>query len=438
MIPYINALKIWNAGRGMWCLPRKGSEEYQQVQNVRFGRKPEREQREREQMAMEDINIKPKQPKVVKVKLPKETKPKPRRMEIVEEDMFEEVKKQVKKELEEGVVSSEYDLGWKPETTEKIISGGKRLYQLEEYRFITGETNAKDIVLKKLEDVEGPKKERARELLTRVKDWKPQDRYYTNSRVYNTKIKSTKTTIDEGTQKALDDYQEFADELNKTRGNPIRTIYYRSVFHPDGKTTLEVHWEITRNLKEGKTISYPHYIRHYETQPVFKVLPDSMTIKKIKEEEEKEQKQKEEKRKAKEEDPVMKLKVQIEELEADNRELLGKMRPHREVLKTKGPNSNEYKQAKDELNRLIDEQTKKNTQIFKLEDEIKKIKREKAKQQKQKLEASEEGKKIKELEKEIEDLRKLFYKDKMKYDEYERRRDEKEKEIKALKKALKK
>jgi hypothetical protein len=99
---WILALKTFNSNRnnGMWCLPKKGSEEYEQVKAIMEGKEPKKQE---EPMKMEEPKKEEPKKKIRKVKIieePKKEEPKK------EEPKKEEPKKEDKKESE--TVESNY------------------------------------------------------------------------------------------------------------------------------------------------------------------------------------------------------------------------------------------------------------------------------------------------------------------------------------------
>jgi hypothetical protein len=62
MISYREALKKWNEGKEKWCLPRKGTEAYEEIQKIRNGesvKKEEESKKEPEPAKKEKTQKKP-------------------------------------------------------------------------------------------------------------------------------------------------------------------------------------------------------------------------------------------------------------------------------------------------------------------------------------------------------------------------------------------
>ena len=321
---------------------------------------------------------------------------------------LDRINAQIKRELETGIVSVEYDLGWRPDTNETLKSGAVRYFQDTMYKFIIQpEGKVETISIPELEKfiTENQYKDNentrtlasvAKDLIQEIKRWKPRNEYYGPTSTYNTKTKKHRD-VDASILPAFQDYQAFADELNKTRGNPIRTIYYKSVFKPNGERTLELHWEITKEFQRtnmsGKTEyftrTYYHYSREYQIEPTFEFLRGT-TVQSIREEEEEEKKKKEAEQKAKEDDPIRKLKKQIDELR-DQRDKL-----HRKMYGIKF-SKQEQEQAREEIKPIEKQLDEAENQLKKLEKEKKKAK-----------ELSDEGQRIKQIDAELKKNRTML------------------------------
>lgn len=323
-VGWIEALRRYNLGGTSWCIPRKGTEEYEKVMKIRKG--------------AEDVKPQPRR-RTVKARI-EEEKPEPEQESQAEvpmvaempTDRMEEIKEQIKKELAEGKVSVSYDLGWKPAHKEDYLSGGRRWYQAGDYQWVLGLTETPSVMdLTKLQEVADMKETKetkdridlAKSLMARIKSWEPINAYFGYAGDYD--IKKGKKVADESLQRGLDDYKEFAEEVNKDRGTPIRNITYRSKFNPDGIATMDMYWTITRryNLwddtkKYHETIT-SYYHRYYQLEPEFKVLSGSITVKAMKEEKAKEEAEKEkakiEKEAEKEADPRTAIKKKLAEAE---------------------------------------------------------------------------------------------------------------------------
>jgi hypothetical protein len=239
-------------------------------------------------------------------------------------DRTEEINEQIKKELADGKVSVSYDLGWKPATKETIMSGGDRRREAGDYKWLLGLAETPDVMdLAKLQEIADMKETEgnadkirlAKELLMRIKAWRPLNAYFGSHSNYDVKKGEEESAI----KPALVDYKEFAEEVNKYRGTPIRNITYRSKFNPDGTRTMDMYWTITHryfsegNKKYHETVT-PYYHRYYQLEPEFKVLAGSTTVKAMKEEEEKEEA---EKAKAKSEKETKKAEKEKEKTEKE-------------------------------------------------------------------------------------------------------------------------
>ena len=245
----------------------------------------------------------------------------------VKVDRTADIEKQIETELDAGEVSVSYDLGWKPETTEKVQSGADRAGQAMDYKYLmrldSVPTTLDTAVLNKI--IDDPKEDKSRrefakDLLNDIVMWKPKNVYSSRSAVYNTK---TKTGGTNETNPALEDYQQFADKVNEIRGTPIRTITYNTQFEMNGSRTLMAYWTITRRfydeVKNAEYVKeYRHFVRQYQLTPEFKFLGGA-TIKDVEKEVEEERKKAEmqtEKQKA----TAEKKKTKQEEVEAKKQE----------------------------------------------------------------------------------------------------------------------
>ena len=247
------------------------------------------------------------------------------------EDNFKKIEEQVKQEVKDGKVSVEYEMRWKPKTVQKVYSGSERYNEKKDYALLGLNLEDGKMVLSKIREIVDMKNtyekdtvELANTLINNIKNWKPENIYSTYRQRYDIKEGSTKTTVDEYLSPAFKDYQEFADDFNKIRGTPIRTIYYRTLFYPDGKSTLEMFWgvHLSYNIK-GETYRKleEHYNREYQLTPEFKFIRGTKIInikeeieaEKKKEEENKEKKEKKIQKKEKKEDK--KNKKQLKDIE---------------------------------------------------------------------------------------------------------------------------
>jgi len=428
---WIEALKVYNAGK-MWCVPRKGTPEYDEVKKIMNRTKPaevEKRNVERREKATEQLKaldtrkkIEERREKEKAVAILRDTK----QREVI--DRIAEITAQIEEEKKKGLVSFEYDLGWKPQSKESLTSGGNRVVRSTYEDFVDSKDTMIDVAkvnakikeheteserlrreMNKLPPKEqvyankeyadmlirrndvNSKIERLRGILTNIQIWKPVNAYYGSSYGYNTKKRNTEG-YDELVRKALDDYQEFADQVNKRRLNPIRTISVRHRINADGSRTLQASWDISRDGYE-----YPKFVRQYEILPVFK-FKEGTTLASIDEEERKEKekeetkeearRKKKEEKEAREKDPINIIKKKIEELETEYN--MRQRKQDEEVLKKYGEWSQRFKlPIQVQKQREIDIETfynnvykKYEEQKRELEEEIKKIQRERRKQQK--------------------------------------------------------
>ena len=329
---WIDALKVYNAGK-IWCVPRKGTPEYDEVKKIMNRTKPEEVEKrnvERREKATEQLKALDTRKKIEErrekekeasrdaVKVLQDTKPR------TTVDRIAEITEQIQQELKDGMVSFDYDLGWKPDTKETLQSGGNRGVR-SMYRHLVDNT-AEMIDVAKLKErkreLEGKKDENnAKELdgiLYNLEHWKPVNAYFGASYNYNTKTQK-KDTFDEVVGKALEDYQAFAEDVNKRRRNPIRNITIRHRINADGSRTLQASWDVNR-----EKYTYPYFVRQYDILPVFR-FREGTTLASMEAEERKEQeevearmKAQEEKKAEKEKDPVYVLTKRIEKLQDES------------------------------------------------------------------------------------------------------------------------
>jgi len=490
-IGWIDALRRWNAGSPSWCIPRKGTVGYESVMRIRRG-EPEKSVRERVEELEARTPKEKKERKTIRVKLTKEVAEPPvennvdktqQKMNGIsktkvaspkeQEEMatgknqaspmggaggpvrggggssssvLDRINAQIQRELETGVVSVEYDLGWRPETEEEdITSGARRIGQIGDYKYVLGLPWDENITQMSIPELEAFIRENektkdnvllrrvqtAKELIERIKKWKPENEYRGGyGRNYNTKTKTTKyrEIKDKRILPALEDYQKFADELNKIRRNPIRNISYSYVFEPNGDVKLEVYWTIDRSREEEKdglkyyydTSDY-YFIRRYSLEP-FRFLKGA-TFEGIREQEEREKQEAEAKAeakaKAKEDDPILKLKKQVEELNLQRRQYFAKSGETREQAQQRLAKADELE-----------------AQIEAVKKQIKKLEKERKEKAKTEREATAEGQAYKELDEKFKEAEKKYYKSNKDedYKEYMKLYNERE----AMKKQLKK
>jgi hypothetical protein len=295
-------------------------------------------------------------------------------MEKPDEDMprlekayMVEIEDKIARDLKEGVVSVEYDLPWEPED-KNVVSGARRPL-LTDYKFYIGDKYSDPVkkfdlnaLKKRKEEIEKKSvkpdssfqqkeytAEDVRDLdrfIATQEAWKPQNVYRSNTDTnYNTKTKEFSKSQSEGVKKAIADYQEFADDLNKMRKTPIRNIYFRKKFYPDGRTTLDVSWRILRTReiknKDGsiQIINDPEYpfYREYEVRGDDAKFVGGSTISKVKqeiEEEERKEKEAEEKKKTKTEERETK-KAEKEKEKAEKQKERAKKETEKETAEQK-------------------------------------------------------------------------------------------------------
>lgn len=433
-IGWIDALRRYNLGGSSWCIPRRGTPEYDKVMMIRKGAEDVKPQPRRRTVKVRLPEEKPEPEPEAEVVVPtvKMDEPEPsktnqeslKKMSVSKSkgmDRIAEIEKQIETELDAGVVSVLYDLGWKPETTDKVISGGERHTQARDYQYLmrldsmptTLDTGAVNKIIGDPNEPEW-RREFAKMLLKNIVAWKPKNDYYSRSAYYNTK---TKTGATDETKPALEDYQQFADKVNAVRGTPIRTITYNTQFEMNGTRTLMAYWSIVRHLfdevsQRGYDKEYQHFVREYQLTPEFKFIGGT-TIKDIEKEVEDERKKEEmEKQKAEEKakDPLAILR---EEYKAVN-DLFYK-------TKYDDPKKESIRQQRQDL-----------------DNKVKAIEKERKKTR----ESTEEGQKVKALQSEDKTL--MRQQDKLtswnsdEYKSIERRREEIEKEIKALRQEMRK
>lgn len=354
---WIDALKVYNAGK-IWCVPRKNTPEYDEVKKIMNRTKPaevEKRNVERREKAMEQLKELDTRKKIEErrekeaasrdaVKVLQDTKP---RSSV---DRIPDITEQIKEELKEGMVSFEYDLGWKPETKQYMHSGGLRGVKSDYRRLVDAEGDKIDVAKLKerkreidteIKQFEGqiskispvdrspsnpmfvdisrrirylePTAKQLNAILYNLEHWKPMNAYYGRSHNYSTKFRNT-SLYDGPVKQALDDYQVFADQVNVRRGNPIRNITVRERINSDGSRTLQASWDIQR-----EQYTYPQFVRQYDILPVFR-FREGTTLATIEEEERKEkekEKAQEEKRAEKEKDPATVLKKEIEKVSTE-------------------------------------------------------------------------------------------------------------------------
>lgn len=245
-------------------------------------------------------------------------------MPALEKDYIAAAEHKIADELKEGKVSIEYELGWKPEDKNVVSAARRPERDISTYRYVLGLPSS-DIITEldihklkeKVKELEALKPETnsredykldaSKDLIKRIESWKPKDEYYGKEQNYHTETKKyTEKDPSANTKKAIDDYQEFADKVNKLRNSPIRNIYYTTVYRHDGTGGLSMYWRIVRSKTEvinGKTYDYVmplhKYVREYDIAPEFK-FKSGASIKQVKEEleeEAEEEKKKEEKKK---------------------------------------------------------------------------------------------------------------------------------------------
>lgn len=446
---WIAALKQWNEGKPAWCIPRKNTPEHQEVLAIKLGQSPvvTFHPESTETITLPTIAPEPavKKRRTIKVKLPTEPV-----------DPLIAINKQLEEETKTGIFSIDYDLHWRPKTTEQVYSAASRIpnHQLMDYAYALGISDElthldvnklKDFVKENENKRDDPKTrtyierrvKEARELIETIPAWKPQNYYSSRGVNYNTKKKLTNKDVDEDVLKALNDYQVFADEVNKLRGTPIRNITIRSKFYQDGTRNLTASWTIDRSFSEnGKDYYRTHhyFVREYQITPEFKFLKGS-TIESIKEEIRRtaEEKAAKEKREAdrKANDPRIPIKEKLDDLDRQVSDIRFKQRS---LTSKHSYGTDAYKAVyqSDEYKALQTEERRLFTEKNKLETELKKVE----KQLKAARDATEEGSRIVELKKQKKDLEKQYHKNAMPYKDYKAQTDAIDEEIKALNKIL--
>lgn len=279
---WITALKEWNEGKPAWCIPRKGTDLHKEVLALKVNHTLPVTFHEDKTDTIDVPTYTPPKPvvappkrRVVKATLPKE--PTKTRMEEIDE--------QIKEEAKTGIYSVDYDLGWKPNTTEPVYSGATRSSQARDYKWILSlQSVPEHLDVNKLTEFIKTDKDKFRlelaaSLLTKIPSWKPENTYTSVGENYNTKQKLG--GVEPDVLKALADYQEFADEVNKVRGTPIRNITIQSKFYQDGRRTLTAEWTITKTYGRY-TKTFPYFVREYQLTPEFKFIGGE-TIESIKE-----------------------------------------------------------------------------------------------------------------------------------------------------------
>jgi len=364
-------------------------------------------------------------------------------------DYIAAAEKKIKEELKDGKVSVEYELAWKPED-KNVDSGARRSDRtIGDYKYVLGKSgDVKELDLnllkERIKELEANtpqdknKIEIGKEVLHDIETWKPKNEYYGQEQNYHTQTKKyTEKEPTANIKKAIEDYQEFADTINKhIRKNPIRNIYYKTVYRPDGTGGLTMYWNVRRQVdKSSKDDVYyyrddHYYVRHYDIAPHFKFTGGD-TVKKVEEREEEERKKEAEeearKKKAaekKEADPRTAWKKEINDLDDEfDKELKLRNRYTRGT-----PEFAKHEEVMDEIRR----------KQVKIKDKI----REHEKQLKKEKSKTEEGAKIDALKKEKKKLENEYYKldykkDKERKTEISERIKEIEAEIKELNKMLK-
>jgi hypothetical protein len=420
-IGWIDALRTYNAGMPSWCVPRKGTPGYERVMRIRQGEQTKgfkevledlerktsgKPKKEKKSMAIDldtqsatlptipngspktevpvkksSVSNNKKAMAVVPVNYVAEggAKEEPKKESKVI-NRIPEIEAQVEKEIAEGSVSVQYPLGWRPDTTEEILSGGSRPHQdISLYQKLMGLKETPTMLdVKKLEShrVDGHLNADAINLAKRIRAWKPENVYYAKEINYNTKVRRFnrgRTSVDpeEVVKQVALDYQEFAEEVNKLRGTPIRNISLSTKYYPDGTHTLTAYWGIDRERKvklgeSYEVLTHKYYLREYEVEPTFKLIKaKSMLIEDVKKEiemEGAEDKAKADKRaekeKEKEADPRTPLKKRIQEIENQITDLTVR----RNALKEKWT-SKEWKDIEKQLDVLYKEKDGLNTQV---------------------------------------------------------------------------
>lgn len=360
-IGWIDALRIWNAGNTSWCIPRKGTPAFEQVMKIRKGEKEAKSIKEiREELERktapspkkEKVSVSfsiesPSEKKVKSVKTEKSSTennvgmeqqkmaqpPDDDEMPPLEKDYMMDIEDKIEEEKKKGVFSLEHDLPWKPED-KNVISGTRRPERmLDSYKYVLG-TQSVDkldihLLKEKVKELEAAnpkdyKVEIGKELLQTIPSWKPEDEYYGKEHNYHTDTKKyTEKNPTTNVKKAVEDYQEFADQINKLRKTPIRNIYYRTVYRPDGTGGLQMYWNIRRMVKEGNKIHYQDdykFIRNYNIAPEFKFVGGSI-ISKVKQEIEEEEKKEEQKETKKAEKETKKAEKEKEKVEKEKKRM---------------------------------------------------------------------------------------------------------------------
>jgi hypothetical protein len=207
---------------------------------------------------------------------------------------FDGIIEKARKDKQNNVLATSYPLGWKPEGDQTRWESGGDIapWQMRVYKSVMRiEGTCTSLDLKALdvmsmnvkEDTE--RRKEAKELLVSLRSWMPQNVYWGPWKYYNTKKKDT-GTFNVNEEMALKDYQGFADEVNKKRKNPIRTIVIRETATPDGRIDLTASWTITRWVGNS-AFDYHHFVRKYQVVPKFKFY-EGTTLASLEEEEIKE------------------------------------------------------------------------------------------------------------------------------------------------------
>jgi hypothetical protein len=155
---WIEALKQWNSQKDMWCIPRKGTKEYDEVKAIMTSDKPkeqpkevkkqtEKEMKEMERMGAEDFDVKTPVKKTINKKSEKTEKVKKESKKSIKKQM-EEAKKA--KEEEEEKIETEKRLAEKQEEIERIYATGiipvmkqnpDKTYNIEEGKYYFNKPN---------------------------------------------------------------------------------------------------------------------------------------------------------------------------------------------------------------------------------------------------------------------------------------------------------
>lgn len=251
----------------------------------------------------------------------------------LEKDYILDIQDKIEEEKKKGVFSLRHELPWKPED-KNVISGARRPGRMvDDYQYVLGIQSVKELdihllkeKIKELEatDPKNYKVEIGKELLQSIPSWKPKNEYYGKEQNYHTETKKyTEKNPTTNVKKAIEDYQEFADQINKIRKTPIRNIYYRTVYRPDGTGGLQMYWNIRRTMREGDKLYYQDehkFIRNYDIAPEFKFIGGS-TMKQVRDEIEEEEKKEEQKETKKTEKETKKAEKEKEKAEKEKKRM---------------------------------------------------------------------------------------------------------------------